>query len=76
MKKSKGLLQKISMAAGVISFIASISCGIYLYFNFQRLGAYHPITGSLEASIFFFSAVGFVLLVIGKSDLPNFKIDT
>lgn len=75
MKKTKGFLQKTATVSGTLSFIAALVCGGYLYLNFDTLGAYSPITASLEATIFFFICVGVVLLIIGRSNLPSFKIE-
>ena len=35
----------------------------------------HVISASLLASSFFFIFVGFVFIVIGKTDLPSFKVE-
>ncbi len=58
-----------------MSFISALICGFFLYFQLDDSGPNNPVSASLMASIFFFIFVGFVLLVIGKTDLPSFKPD-
>lgn len=74
MKRPKGFLQKVASVSGVISFILSAVCGVWLYLHAAKVEGPDPISASLAASIFFFICVGIVLTVIGRSDLPSFKI--
>lgn len=66
-------LQKVSSIFGILSFISAAICAVFLYINLGESGANNPVSASFLASIFFFIFVGFVLLVIGKTDLPSFK---
>lgn len=75
MKKRKGLLQKASLIFGVISFILAAVCGVLFYIRVDEVGGNNPISASLLASIFFFIFVGIILTIIGRSDLPSFKLD-
>ena len=75
MKKRKGFLQRVSVFSGVLSFILAIVCSGFLYVRMGEVGGNNPISTSLMASIFFFICVGVILTIIGKSDLPSFKID-
>lgn len=70
----KSMLQKFSLYVAYASFFASIFCLIYLFLKIDDLGWQHPISASLLASSFFFIFVGIVLLVIGKSNIPSFKV--
>ena len=76
MKKRKGILQKISIITGIISSLLAIACGVIYYIKVDELGFNNPISASLLASIIFFLSVGVVLVVIGRSDIPNLKIGT
>lgn len=73
MSNKPGKLQKITSGIGILSFISAAVCAILLYLRIGESGANNPVSASLLASIFFFIFVGFVLLVIGKTDLPSFK---
>ena len=75
MTKRKGILQKISLASAVISFVLAFIFGVMLYLRLESVGSDNPISASLMASTFFFICVGVVLTIIGKADLPSFKID-
>ena len=68
-------MQKVSTVTGAVSFILAIVCCVLLYLRIEKVGGYNPIAASLEASIFFFISVGVVLTIIGRSNLPNLKID-
>lgn len=75
MSNKPGKLQKITSGIGILSFISAAVCAILLYLRIGESGANNPVSASLLASIFFFIFVGFVLLVIGNTDLPSFKPD-
>ena len=68
------MLQKISGAVGKICFLLSVLCAVALYLKVKELGMQHPVSASFLASSFFFLFVGFVLMVIAKTDLPSFKV--
>ncbi|MCW8829333.1 MAG: hemerythrin family protein [Gammaproteobacteria bacterium] len=74
MKQGKGFLQKVALVSGVVSFILAAACGVWLYLRIESVGADNPVSASLMATIFFFCSVGVVLTIIGKSDLPSFKL--
>jgi uncharacterized membrane protein required for colicin V production len=75
MMKRKGFLQSVSQIFGVVSFILALVCAGFLYVRMGEFGGNNPISASLMASIFFFICVGVILTVIGRSNLPSFKID-
>ena len=74
--KGKNLFQKASLVSGVISFILAVVCGVYLYMRLDVVDKQDPVNASLMASIFFFIFVGVILTIIGRSNIPSFKIDT
>jgi uncharacterized membrane protein YdcZ (DUF606 family) len=76
MKKPKGFLQKTASVSGIVCFLFAIASGVLLYLHEPEADRLDPISGSLGASIFFFFCVGIVLTIIGRSDLPSFKIDS
>ena len=75
MTKRKGMLQKVSLVSAVVSFVLAFASGVILYLRLESVGSDNPISASLMASTFFFICVGVVLTVIGKADVPSFKID-
>ncbi|MFW2371781.1 MAG: hypothetical protein ACN4GM_01570 [Gammaproteobacteria bacterium] len=75
MTKKTGKLQKISSVLGILSFIFAAICMVFLILRIDEFGANNPVSASLLASTFFFIFVGFVLLVIGKTNLPSFNPD-
>jgi len=75
MTKRKGVLQKASLVAAVVSFLLALTSGVMLYLRSESVGSGDPISASFMASTFFFICVGGVLTVIGTTDLPSFKID-
>lgn len=74
MKKNKSLFQKMSLASGVVSFLLAVVCAVLLYLRVDQ-GSNDPVTASLLASVFFFIFVGIILTIIGRSNIPSFKID-
>ena len=75
MTKRKGVLQKVSLVSAVVSFVLALASGVMLYLRLESVGSDNPISASFMASTFFFICVGVVLTVIGKADIPSFKID-
>lgn len=75
MTKRKGVLQKASIVSAWVSFVLAVISGAVLYFRLESIGSDNPISASLMAATFFFLCVGAVLLVIGKADLPSFKMN-
>ncbi|MCG8050265.1 MAG: hemerythrin family protein [Candidatus Thiodiazotropha endolucinida] len=75
MSKSKSIFQKASLVSAGISFLLAIVSAVLLYFRIESVGKDDPISASFMASTFFFVCVGVVLTVIGKVDLPSFKLD-
>ncbi len=74
MTKRKGMLQKLSLVSGVISFVLAFVSGIILYLRVETVSG-DVISASLMASLFFFVCVGAVFTTMGTADLPSFKID-
>jgi len=75
MTKRKGVLQKVSLVAAVVSFLLALTSGIMLYLRLGDVGMDNPISASFLASTFFFVCVGVVLAIIWKADIPSFKFD-
>ena len=75
MKKPKGILQKSSVVIGYVCFLLAVLCAVALYFKRQELGMQDPVTASFLAATFFFALIGFVFTIIGRADLPDFKIE-
>ena len=75
MTKKKGFLQKVSLVSAAVCFVLALTSGVVLYLRLASVGSDNPISASLMASTFFFICVGVVLTIIGKADIPSFKID-
>ncbi len=73
--KGKNLFQKASLVSGVLSFILAVVCGVLLYLRLEVVDKQDPVNASLMASIFFFIFVGIILTIIGRANIPSFKID-
>ena len=76
MTKRKSVLQKISLVSAVVSFVLALTSAVMLYFRLESVGSDNPVSASFMAATFFFICVGVVLTIIGKADIPSFKIDT
>ena len=74
-ENKKSILQKSAIYFAVTSFVASIASVVYLYLSIDSLGWENPISASLLASSFFFAFVGVVLIIIGTSNIPSFKVN-
>ena len=74
-KTKKSKLQKSALYFAAGSVIAAFTSVIYLMLNIGTLGWENPISASLLASTFFFLFVAFILIVIGMSNIPSFKIE-
>ncbi len=75
MSKKKGVLQKLSLIFGVLSFLLSVVTGIWLYLRIESVGPDNPVSASLMATTFFLICVGVILTIIGRADIPSFKFD-
>lgn len=67
-------LQKFSLFMGWLSFILAVVCAVFFFIKKEELGIRDPITSSFMASMFFFICVGGLLFVMGKANIPDFKI--
>ncbi len=71
---SKSIFQKSALYFAAGSIILAIASVIYLVLNIDTLGWENPISASLLASTFFFLFVSLVLVVIGTTNIPSFKV--
>ena len=67
-------LQKFSLFMGWLSFILAVVCAVFFFIKKEDLGIRDPITTSFMASMFFFICVGGLAFVMGKADIPDFKV--
>lgn len=75
MKQTKGFLQRASLWSGMVSLVIAAVCAVFLYIKVDETGYNNPVSASLLASVFFFIFVGFLLIFIGKCNLPSFSFD-
>ena len=73
--RKKSALPKFSNVLGILSFILAVVCAVFLYFKVQELGMQSTISASFLASIFFFSFIGFLFIVIANANIPSFKVE-
>ncbi|WP_419617819.1 hemerythrin family protein [Thiolapillus sp.] len=70
----QNLTQKISVVFAFIFYIAAVvSVSAVAYFYIQH-GGNHPAVAAWSAAIVFFVGGGVVLHVMGKVDIPDFRI--
>ncbi len=67
-------LQKFARVVGKISYLLFVVCGVFWYLKRQELGAADPVTTSFLASMFFFVMVGFLLGIMGNTDIPDLRV--
>ena len=72
---SPNIFNKITLFSGKISFILALVSGIFLYLRVDEHGYDNPISASLLGSLFFCIFMGVLLTLIGRCNLPNFKLD-
>jgi hypothetical protein len=66
--------QKISVIFAYIFYVAALSSiGAMAYF-YQQHGGNHPSVAAWAAAIVFFVGGGVVLHVMGRADIPDFRI--
>jgi len=73
-KTTKSAFQKSALYFAAGSIVLAIASVIYLSIEIDTLGWQNPISASLLASTFFFMFVALVLIVIGTTNIPSFKI--
>ena len=73
-KTKKSKLQKSALYFAVVSVIGAFVSVIYLILKIDVLGWENPISASLLASTFFFLFVALILIVIGTTNIPSFKV--
>jgi len=73
--RKKSFLQKTALISGIISEGIAVLCVIMLIIKSRELGMEDVISASYMASAFFFFTCGFVLIMIGRANLPDFSFD-
>ena len=72
--KKQNTAQKVSVVFAYIFYVlAFVSLGAVAYF-YQQHGGNHPAVAAWSAAIVFFIGGGIVLHVMGRADIPDFKI--
>ena len=74
MNSKKSVLQRSALFFAAASFIGALVCVVFLYLKIQTIGWEHPLSASFLAGIIFFLSIGFVFFVMGKTNLPSFKV--
>ena len=72
--KKQNTVQKISVLFAYLFYVCAVaSIGAVAYF-YQQHGGNHPAVAAWSAAIVFFVGGGVVLHVMGRADIPDFKI--
>ncbi|WP_457673291.1 hemerythrin family protein [Thiolapillus sp.] len=72
--KKQNTTQKVSVAFAYIFYVLALaSIGAVIYF-YQQHGGNHPAVAAWAAAIVFFVGGGIVLHVMGRADIPDFRI--
>jgi len=74
--KKRSLLQKISIAFAVLSYLCAAGSVYFSQVYLAELGGDHAVTASFFAAIVFFVGVGIVLQVMGTANLPNLSFSS
>jgi len=73
--KKPNTIQKISVIFAFLCYVATLgSAGAVVYFYHSLGGGSHPAVAAWSAAIVFFLGAGIVLHVMGKADIPNFRL--
>ena len=70
----QNMAQKVSVVFAFIFYVAAVlSVAAVAYFYIQH-GGNHPAVAAWSAAIVFFVGGGIVLHVMGKADIPDFRL--
>ena len=72
--KEQTPLQKILVVLAWISYTLAIACGVAAALKWEG-ASWDPMVASLMASVVFFLGAGIVVHVIGRTRLPDLKVD-
>ena len=75
MNPNPNLFNKITLFSGKLSFALALLSAIFLYLRVDEQGFQNPIAASLLGSLLFCIFMGVLLILIGRCNLPNFKLD-
>ena len=76
MSNKPNLFNKVALFSAKLSFALPLLSGVFLYLRVNEHGYDNPISASLLGSLFFCIFMGVLLAIIGKCDIPSFKLDT
>ncbi len=72
--KKQNTVQKVSVAFAFVFYLAALACLFAAVYFTTTLGGWNPAVAAFSAAIVFFIGGGVVLHVMGKADIPDFKI--
>ena len=75
MNQNPNLFNKISLFSGKLSFVLALLSAVFLYLRVDEQGFQNPISASLLGSLLFCIFMGVLLILIGRCNLPSFKLD-
>ncbi len=75
MTHQPNIFNKITLFSGKVSFVLAVVSAIFLYLRVDEHGYDNPIAASLLGSLLFCIFMGILLTLIGRCNLPSFKLD-
>ncbi|WP_456406582.1 hemerythrin family protein [Thiolapillus sp.] len=73
-QRKQNKTQKVAVVFAFIFYIAAVLSVSAVAYFYNQLGGDHPAVAAWAAAIVFFIGGGVVLHVMGKADIPDFRI--
>ncbi|WJW75480.1 hypothetical protein QVG61_13470 [Thiohalobacter sp. IOR34] len=68
------IAQKIAVVVALFCYLAALACGAAVAHFYLQVGGNSPLVASFAAAIVFFLGAGIVLHVMGRADIPDFRV--
>jgi len=73
--KKQNITQKISVFFAYLFYLLGLGCVAAVIYHYMELGgAQNPTVAAFGAAVVFFVGGGIVLHVMGKADIPDFRV--
>ncbi len=74
MMRKQNITQKFSVAFAYIFYVFAVTSVVAVGYYYLQHGGDHPSVAAWAAAIVFFISGGVVLHVMGRADIPDFRI--